>query len=166
MRITRYHTRGVVDRIETSDPVHHLALLPSRTASLLGSHNSTSGACATAGAALITPEGASGFHIETLVHAATLSLGDTLGATEHEAVVADTRLHTAGVAFCGGAWVCTCSRTATTTELIVAVFRALGYSCVDKEEIDPQFKFSYSHLFSAGGSIQSLYLIKSANTMV
>lgn len=142
MRITRYHTRAVVDRIATSDPLHHLALLPGRTAGPLGRQTSTSGARVALGAAPIAPEGGSGFHIVTLVHAAALRLGDTLDATVHEAVVTDTRLHTGGVAFGGTVWVCTCSRTGTRTELIVTVFWALWCSCVDKEETDAQFKFS------------------------
>lgn len=135
MWVTRYHTCSIVDRIATSDPLDHLALLPGGTASLIQRQTSTSRACVALGAALTTPEGGSGFHIVTLVHAATLRLGDTLGATEHKAIIADTRLHTGGVAFCGSVWVCTCSRAGTPTELIVAVFLALGCSCVEKGKI-------------------------------
>ncbi|TNN63796.1 hypothetical protein EYF80_025998 [Liparis tanakae] len=92
VRVTGHHTRG--DRIAASDPLHHLALLPGGTSRLIGRQTSPSGARVALGAALTAPEGGSGFHIAALVHAAALLFGDTRGATEYEAVIADTRLHT------------------------------------------------------------------------
>lgn len=132
MWVTRYHTRGVVNSIATPDPVHHLALLPGGTAGPTGGQSSTSGARVAVGAVLAAPEGGSGFHVVTLVRATALSSGDALGAAEYEAVITDARLHAGGVTFCGGGWVCACGRTATSAELVLTVFWALGCSCGDK----------------------------------
>lgn len=134
MWIARHCTCGVVDRIAPYDPLQDLAQLPSLTARQLGRQTSTGGAGVAIVAALSNKEGGSSLHIVTLVHAATLSLGDTLCTTEHKAVVTGTRLHTGGVAFCGS--VCTCSRTAAPTELIVAVFWTLWCSCAGKQARD------------------------------
>lgn len=73
---------------------------------------------------VISKERCSSLYVMAFVKAATLSLRDTLGATKQEALVTDTRLHTAFVALCSGIRVFTGGRAGIPTELVMAVLRA------------------------------------------
>jgi len=123
--VARHHACGVVHGVAAYDAVHHPTLLPQGAASLLTSQLPFGRTRVSLSAAIVTPEGGTDLHIPAIVLAATLSLTDTLVATEQKAVVADTCLQAAGFAGGGSSDVATGGWAGGATSLVMAVLLAL-----------------------------------------
>lgn len=100
VRVPRCSACSVGLRVAAYEALRHLALVPCLTTLVAALHLPVGRVAETPPrTVVIHPEGGTVLNVAALVHAATLSFGDTLGPAKQEAIITDTGLHTVGFAF-------------------------------------------------------------------